>query len=729
MSLRARLFLLVLFATLIPALVGAVLFLDYRNGQITDARRNLETTARQIAQGLTNTVRSTAQLEYGLSRAREFDTSDRAACSAFLAAVLKEFPLYTGILTIKPNGELFCDSLRTNKTLNLKDRQYFQQALIAQNPLAIEPVFGRLTGIAVLQVAYGVRNAKGVTKFVMLASINLDKYIHLRAKNISQKDAIVALTDANGKILTWIPNGEKMLGTSIVDTPLFHFAQERKNKNIREIEDTDGTIRIWSASVMPDLPDTGLHILVGVSKNDLLAEADEGLAKALATLSVVWLLAFASAWALTELGIRRQVTSIITAVNKLGSGDTNARTGLPHTKDEFGQLAHNLDNMADALQARQSEAVRAEARFTNIVNLAADAIISIDEEQRILTFNYGAEQIFGYTAAEMLGQPLSRLLPERYTEAHHQHVRRFAESTEVARHMNKRPDIFGRRKDGNEFFAEASISRAQENGKMVLTVFLRDISERKEAEEQFRQLNINLERRVIERTAELAAANEELEAFSYSVSHDLRTPLRAIDGFSQVIVEDFANKIEPQAMDYLGRIRAASQRMGVLIDDMLALSRVTRTEMLRNTVNLSLLANNVLEELQKSTPDRKVHWKIESGLTCMGDLRLLNMVMVNLFSNAWKFTSRSAQPRIEFGASLGTDGTPEFFVQDNGAGFDMAYANKLFGPFQRLHSATEFPGTGVGLAIVKRIILRHGGTIRGESTIGQGAAFIFTIPD
>ena len=729
MSIRARLLLLVLFATLIPALVGAVLFLDYRNAQISDARRNLAASTRLIALGLTNTVRGTAQLEYGLARARELDTRDRAACSSFLADVLKEFPHYTGILTIKPNGELFCDSLRTNRTLNLNDRQYFQRALNGQSPLALEAAFGRLTGIAVLQVAHGVRKTKGVTKFILLASINLEKYMQLRAKNLPQKNAIVALADASGKILSWIPHGENIAGSSIVNTPLFRFAQENKGDEIREIVGTKGTNRIWATSTLPELAESGLHILVGVSKNDLLAEADASLTKALVTLSVVWLLVFASAWALTELGIRRQVSRIISAVNKLGGGDINARTGLPHTRDEFGQLAHNLDNMADALQKRQSEAVRAEARFTNIVNLAADAIISIDEEQRIIAFNYGAEKIFGYTSAEMLGQPLEILLPERFSATHRKHVHQFGEAAEVARHMNRRPDILGRRKDGNEFFAEASISRAKEDRKMVFTVFLRDISDRKEAEEQIHQLNINLEKRVVERTAELAAANQELESFSYSVSHDLRTPLRAIDGFSQVLVEDFANKIDDQAMSYLGRIRAASQRMGLLIDDMLALSRVTRTEMLPKNVNLSLLADNLLADLKKSAPDRNVHLSIEPGLTCMGDLRLLNMVLDNLLSNAWKFTAHVTQPRIEFGANLNANGEKEFFVRDNGAGFDMAYADKLFGPFQRLHSATEFPGTGVGLAIVKRVILRHGGSIRGESSVDQGATFFFTLTD
>ena len=219
------------------------------------------------------------------------------------------------------------------------------------------------------------------------------------------------------------------------------------------------------------------------------------------------------------------------------------RAGRPEARvpdlgdDEAGQLARDFNAMLNALSS-------SEKRFTNIVALAADAIISVDEEQRILIFNQGAERIFGYTAAEVVGQPLNMLLPAHLAEAHRAHVRRFAAEPETARDMNRRAEIHGRRKDGIEFPAEANISKVKQNGNIQFTVFLRDITERKQAEEEIRQLNVNLERRVLERTTELQAANQELEAFSYSVSHDLRAPLRSIDGFSQALLEDYAGKLD-----------------------------------------------------------------------------------------------------------------------------------------------------------------------------------------
>ena len=225
---------------------------------------------------------------------------------------------------------------------------------------------------------------------------------------------------------------------------------------------------------------------------------------------------------------------------------------------------------------------------------------------------------------------------------------------------------------------------------------------------------------------ELAAVNKELEAFSYSVSHDLRSPLRSIDGFSQALMEDYPDKLDKQGKDYLQRVRSAAQRMGVLIDDLLSLSRVTRSEMRRKTVNLSTLARSIAEELQETQPERQVAFVIAPGLTTRGDAQLLHQLMENLLSNAWKFTGHHPQARIEFGTTQ-VDGKETFFIRDDGAGFDMAYASKLFGVFQRLHSPEEFPGTGVGLATVQRIVHRHGGQIWAEGKVEEGAAFYFTL--
>jgi len=235
-----------------------------------------------------------------------------------------------------------------------------------------------------------------------------------------------------------------------------------------------------------------------------------------------------------------------------------------------------------------------------------------------------------------------------------------------------------------------------------------------------------VEREIVKANAELAAVNKELEAFSYSVSHDLRAPLRSIDGFSQALIEDYPDRLDEQGKDYLQRVRSATQRMGVLIDDLLSLSRVTRSEMRRETVDLSALAQSIAEELQEAQPERQVDFVVTPGLTASGDALLLRLLVENLLSNAWKFTGYHPQARIEFGATQ-VDGKETFFVRDDGVGFDMTYADKLFGVFQRLHKQDEFPGTGVGLATVQRIAHRHGGQVWAEGKVEEGATFYFKL--
>ena len=238
---------------------------------------------------------------------------------------------------------------------------------------------------------------------------------------------------------------------------------------------------------------------------------------------------------------------------------------------------------------------------------------------------------------------------------------------------------------------------------------------------------MNLVEDLNEKTAAVEAVNKELEAFSYSVSHDLRAPLRGIDGFSQALVEDHGDKLDDEGRHYLQRIRAGAQRMGQLIDDMLNLSRVTRGEMRMERVHLSGLVQEIANDLMRREPERKVRFVITPDVAVTGDARFLRVALENLLSNAWKFTSRRPKATIEFGVTS-EDGQRAYFVRDNGAGFNMQYAGKLFGAFQRLHTVEQFPGTGVGLATVQRIIHRHGGRVWAVGENDRGATFFFSLP-
>jgi PAS domain S-box-containing protein len=370
-------------------------------------------------------------------------------------------------------------------------------------------------------------------------------------------------------------------------------------------------------------------------------------------------------------------------------------------------------------------AQRVADRQAALLDLSQDAIFVRDfETNTIQTWNRGAQKLYGFSPPEAIGlisyELLETVLPVSMMEAKEQLVRTGHCELELTH----------TKRDGTHAVVMSRWALQWDDGRPAAILETNtDITGRKRADEELRRLSAELEQRVVERTIELESANNELESFAYSVSHDLRAPLRSMDGFSQVLVERYAEQFDAPGTRYLKHIRDASQEMGQLIDALLSLSRVTRSEMQRAPVDLSVLACSLEVQLRKTEPAREVTFEIADGLVTTGDAPLLRVMIDNLLGNAWKFSRPSSHARIEFGMTLERD-IPIFFVRDNGAGFDMAYANKLFAPFQRLHTAGQFEGTGIGLATVQRIIRRHGGRIWAEGAVGEGSTFFFTLqPD
>lgn len=387
---------------------------------------------------------------------------------------------------------------------------------------------------------------------------------------------------------------------------------------------------------------------------------------------------------------------------------------------ELNGQPHLIKASIDITERRRAqEALREQAE---ILHLAPVFIRDLND--RLLFWTLGAEHMYGWKPEEALGKDPRVLLQTEFSQPLEE-----IQATVFAK-GHWEGEFIHTRRDGGRIVVSSRwlLHRDLNDEPRAILEVNNDITERKRAEGEVRRLNEELEQRVAERTMQLQAANEELETFSYSVSHDLRAPLRHINGFSQALLEDYADKLDEEGKGYLQEVRRATQQMAQLIDDLLKLSRVMRTEMHRDVVDLSKLAHEALADLRKRDTERTVRVEIEDKLLTRGDKRLLQIMVGNLLGNAWKFTSKRENAEIYFGKET-ENGESCFFMRDNGAGFDMNYIHKLFDAFGRLHSASEYEGTGIGLATVQRIVHRHGGHIRGEGAVDLGATFYVSLPN
>jgi len=526
----------------------------------------------------------------------------------------------------------------------------------------------------------------GIITFLSIKRIRMEeKLLNMSAQlksviNSSSQVSIIA-TDLSGKIVTFNSGAERLLGYSAEEmmdkTPVFYHLESEITQRGRELTKELG------------YPVEGFEVLTAYAKKSGHETRE---------------------WTYVRKdGSHLIVTIAVTPVCN-DAGETTGFMGVATDVTERKKAEETLRDSED--------------KYRGLFVSSHDAIMTLDPPSwRFTSGNPAAIEMFkAKNEAEFLSYDPWKLSPE-YQPDRRPSGEKAKEMIETA--MRKGSHLFDwthKRANGEEFSANVLLSRIEQRGKIFLQAIVRDITEQKKAEEELEAMTLDLQRK----TELLELSNKELEAFSYSVSHDLRAPLRSIDGFSKAILEDYSDKLDEQGRNYLGRVCAACQQMAQLIEDMLTLSRINRSEMRHTQVDLSALAKSIADEFTQNEPQRKVKFVIAPSAMVTGDKQLLGIMLHNLMGNAWKFTGKHPSARIEFGITKKEE-TLVYFVADDGAGFDMKYADKLFCAFQRLHTPDEFEGTGIGLAIVQRIVSRHMGKVWAQGEVEKGATFYFTL--
>ncbi len=613
-----------------------------------------------------------------------------------LRAIPRDFPFIDRLVVLDTAGTVMADipERPESRGTSFADQEWYQGVSREWKPY-VSAVYRRSAtpSANVFAVAAPIRREDGAVAGILLLQTRLDSYFEWAKTVEVGPEGIVYIIDQKGRVVfhPGFPPQEEIVDFSQVPVA----RSVLRGEHGIAIAPVPGA-REEAVSAYAAIPKFGWGIIVQQPTRTAFAARNQQLMRLLFGYGLVFLFLVLGAYLASRIVVERSRAA--------------------EDRRLSAELERRVVERTAQLEASNREIEESREQFRAVTETANDAIVSADAHGNIVYFNRAAERILGYPAQEALGRPLTLLMPERFRAAHQAELKRFL-ATGQARMFGKTNKLVGRRKHGTEFPMEVTVAHWTTARGMFFTAILRDITARDDAEEALKKSNRDLQ-----------AANNELEGFSYSVSHDLRAPVRAVIGFSKLLLmEDHAKQLDAEARRKIDVIQSEAQRMGVLIDELLAFSRLGRRTMQMTDLDMAQLARAAFEGLSGLHEGPQTDFRLGALPRTKGDRILLGQVWTNLLSNAIKFSSKREHPVVEVSA-IADDKEHVYFVRDNGAGFDPRYQSKLFGVFQRLHSEEQFPGTGVGLAIVQRIVVRHGGRVWAESKLDGGATFYVSLP-
>lgn len=738
LGVRATLVLLVLLSALPLLLVVVQASLHEQRTELETARVQLQVQAQLRADNQERLLEGVRHMLRVIAHAIPIQRRGTHDCDRYLRELHGYFPRYAHLAFADSSGTLVCRSSTTKGSFFVGDREYFKGALRSGSFTVGEYLLSRVTGNASIALSTPVYDFQGAALGVLYAVVELS-VLQAQLEALSVPSHVTTMiTDSEGVVLAAVGEQRRPAGRKVADGHILEAIRGRR-AGLHQAVDEDG--RELTYAVQPvDVEGSGGFVVASLmSAQSVLQPMVDRLRTELLVLAVITLSATLLAWHLGDRLVAKPIRRILAKLTTLENSEIPSMQPSPEVPQvsELRQIDRRIDDLAEALASRSLQRNAAmseiqeqkrqiedsERRYRAQFEASPQPMWVFDAQTlAFLLVNDAAVTHYGYSREEFMTMTLRDICTAEDVPLVMDTLRQH--EFEPAKEIMRRH----RRKNGEIIDVELATQPLNWNGRPARVVIVYDVTSRELARKAWQRLHETLERKVAQRTRDLELAIEELEAFSYSVSHDLRGPLHVIEAFCAALVDKHAEGLPKQAGHYLDRIRAGVKHMTALIEDLLVLSKSGRSQITLKQENLTDLTHKVVDLLRIRYPDRQVKVEVENDLHACCDEGLMTVLLDNLVGNAWKFTSRTEGAAIRVGRTATPESGSAFFVSDNGAGFDMEYANKLFKPFERLHSTSEFDGTGIGLAIVNRIIHRHGGRIWAEAEVGKGSTFYFSLP-